>query len=120
MTIVTRPELACRRFLLNLRPPFSTALRLRVDLAPAEAAPSTRAATSATTAETRNSRSRLLGWKLTMGRTVPWPWAGPRADIGLKTVRRAAVAVRFLAEMNQVNNAYAAFDRDGAPRGRSH
>jgi hypothetical protein len=28
--------------------------------------------------------------------------------------------VRFLAEMNQVNNAYAAFDRDGSSRGPSH
>jgi hypothetical protein len=28
--------------------------------------------------------------------------------------------VRFLAEMNQVNNAYAAFDRDGSSRGKAH
>jgi len=28
--------------------------------------------------------------------------------------------VRFLAEMNQVNNAYAAFNRDGSSRGKAH
>jgi hypothetical protein len=30
------------------------------------------------------------------------------------------VYVRLMAEMNQANNAYAAFDRSGRPRGRSH